>query len=298
MVSIAIGGNYEKLWKKKIYPSWKAYAEKYNLGIILINENLIPLDSPNWKKPNWQKFLIAEHLQINYPQIETACYLDTDILISPIAPNIFDKHKPNQISLISVKKNLPFNLEETFKKLSWLRHYYSEGRYPLDSSLFMKTEEIYQHHNLEPLNNYACSGVFLFEPQTCSEIMTSIFNKYNKDVETITNNGEQTHLNYEFQNNFQINWLEYEFQAIWSYEAANYYPEAFKKISKSRSTEIIRNSMLRNYFIHFSGTWPESEIWKKSKIDKIGSAEFYEGYLDSLKIERSGKPVGRILPKY
>ncbi len=297
MVTIAIGGDYEKLWKKKIYPSWKTYAKKYNLGLILINENLIPLDNPNWKKPNWQKFLIAEHLEVNYPQIKTACYLDTDILISPIAPNIFDKHKPNQISLISVKKNLPFNLDETFKKLSWLRHFYSDGRYPLDSSLFMKTEEIYEYHNLEPFNDYACSGVFMFEPQTCSEIMTSIFNKYNQDVVTITNNGEQTHLNYEFQKNFRINWLEYEFQAIWSYEAANYYPEAFKKISKSRATTIITNSILRNYFIHFSGSWPESEIWKKSKINRIKSTKFYKGYLESLNIERSGKPVGRVLPK-
>ena len=127
--------------------------------------------------------------------------------------------------------------------------------------------------------------------------MTGIFHKYTKDTYSITNNGEQTHLNFEFQTNFIINWLDYRYQVIWSYEAANYYPEAFKKISKKRSNSIIEDSMLRNYFIHFSGNWSESEIWKKSTINKIKNSKLYEGYLKSLNVKRTGLPVGRIVPK-
>jgi hypothetical protein len=297
IVTIAIGGKYEKLWKKRIYPSWKHYAKKYKLGIIVINKDLIETNDSNWKKANWQKFLISEHLQQNYPHIELACYLDTDVLISPISPNIFKEHKKGQVSLISVKNNLAYDLKDTLLRLSWLRHYYSKGHYPLDSSLFMPTQAIYEHHKMRPFNDYACSGVFLFEPNSTYKTMTSIFNKYTKDIYSITNNGEQTHLNFEFQTNFTINWLDYKYQAIWSYEAANYYPEAFKKISKKRSTCIIEDSMFRNYFIHFSGNWPESEIWKKSTINKIMNSKFYEGYLESINLERTGLPVGRILSK-
>lgn len=297
IVTIAIGGKYEKLWKRKIYPSWKHYAKKYKLGIILINKDLVEKNNPNWKKANWQKFLISEHLHKNYPQIELACYMDTDILISPIAPNIFEEHKKGQVSLVSAKNNLSYDLNETLLRLSWLRHYYSKGHYPLDSSLFMSTREIYEHHKMKPFIDYACSGIFMFEPSSTYETMTGIFNKYAKDIYSITNNGEQTHLNFEFQSNFIINWLNYRYQAIWSYEAANYYPEAFKKISKKRSNCIIEDSMLRNYFIHFSGNWSESEIWKKSTINILKNSKLYEGYLESLNVKRTGLPVGRIVPK-
>ena len=85
IVTIAIGGKYEKLWKKRIYPSWKRYAKKHKLGIIVINKDLVERNDLDWKKANWQKFLISEHLHKNYPQIELACYLDTDIIISPLA---------------------------------------------------------------------------------------------------------------------------------------------------------------------------------------------------------------------
>ena len=55
--------------------------------------------------------------------------------------------------------------------------------------------------------------------------------------------------------------------------------------------------MFRNYFIHFSGNWPESEIWKRSSINKMENSRLYEGYLESIKLKRTGLPVGRVIPK-
>ena len=60
---------------------------------------------------------------------------------------------------------------------------------------------------------------------------------------------------------------------------------------------MVTNSYIYNYFIHFSGNWSESEIWKKSTINKIKNSKLYEGYLKSLSVKRTGLPVGRVIPK-
>ena len=106
--------------------------------------------------------LIGNYLLKEKINVTNVCYLDTDILINPFAPNIFSYHKNNKISLISESLNMPFDLEYVRKKVSFYRNQYYSKKYPLDSSIFMDIKNKYLFHNLEPQKDYACAGVIIF----------------------------------------------------------------------------------------------------------------------------------------
>ena len=92
------------------------------------------------------------------------CHLDTDILISPIAPNIFEFHKEDKISVVSLRKNLPFSYDLALKKTAFFRNKYYDQKYPLDSALFISVNDLYSHHDLEvpKIADETCSGVYVF----------------------------------------------------------------------------------------------------------------------------------------
>ena len=81
--------------------------------------------------------------------------------------------------------------------------------------------------------------------------MRDIFYKYDKDVKSITNNGDQTHLNYEFQKNAKVNFIDYRFQTIWLYDLINYYPFLLVSKNKKLISECVRSSLFNSYFLHF-----------------------------------------------
>jgi len=56
--------------------------------LIAFDEDLILPADAMWKKATWQKMLIGEYLQKKGLAVASVCYLDTDILINPTAPNI------------------------------------------------------------------------------------------------------------------------------------------------------------------------------------------------------------------
>ena len=90
IVTIAIGDQYLSEWEQYALPSWKLYCEKYDIGLIVFTRDLISKQDLKWKKATWQKLLIGNTLKSKISNIDNICYLDTDILISPIAPDIFN----------------------------------------------------------------------------------------------------------------------------------------------------------------------------------------------------------------
>jgi len=106
--------------------------------------------------------------------------------------------------------------------------------------------------------------------------MRKWFDKYDRNITSVTNNGEQTHVNYEIQNWGKVQWLKYEYQAIWNYEMAINYPFLYTKENRDNATMIsncIEACLLKNHFLHFAGSWYESEMWKADGITKKTSAD-------------------------
>ena len=301
IATIAIGNSYLLEWERFCKIKWLNYCEKYDIGLIVFTDDLISKDHEKWKKPTWQKLLIGDNLNSNCIDANLVCYLDTDILISPLAENIFEYYGGQNFGLVSKRKNLPFSLDFTLRRLAHLRHNYYSKNYPLDSSLFIALNDLYLTHNLSPQKDEACMGVILFNAKLHSKIMKDWFYLYNRNISSITNGGDQTHLNYHIQNYANPEWLPYCFQAIWVYEMATYFPFLYYKNHESSNMlikECIEATLLRNSFLHFAGSWPESKMWKLESEIKNSETEFdFINFIEYMQTPVSGKPVGLISSK-
>jgi hypothetical protein len=142
-------------------------------------------------------------------------------------------------------------------------------------------------------------GLIVFNVDQHAGLMRGWFDKYDRDVTSVTNGGDQTHINYEVQSWGKISWLDYRFQAIWPYEMAWKYPFLY---DHGREDEVlirkcIEAALYQNYFLHFAGAWHESNMWKlggflSSETDKARLAE-YHSYSNR---PVTGVPVGFVRP--
>lgn len=299
LATIAVGDAYYKAWELNALPGWLRYCERHGLGLVAFDQDLIPADDPKWKKATWQKMLIGQALSCSGLDVANVCYLDTDILINHTAPDIFQTLDPATIGLVSLRKRLPYPYAEVLRRLAFLRHTFYDANYPLDSALFMSLEQLYGHHGLPAQTDEACMGLIVFNCRNHSDLMRSWFDKYDRSVQSVTNGGDQTHANFEIQNWGKVSWLDYRFQAIWVFEMAWKYPFLydFGRENKALVRECIEASLYSNHFLHFAGSWHESEMWKvgnyREEDRRIALIEKYESYRRS---PVTGSPQGFVKP--
>ena len=118
-----------------------------------------------------------------------------------------------------------------------------------------------------------------------------IYKKYEKkNIFTLTT-GEEPIINYEILKTKKINWLDYRFQALWLYEMNSKYPFLYKyKINQKIVKDCIENTLSENYFVHFSGKWPEGQMWKNKGIFTNKKINFYKKFNEYLKRKLKSKP--------
>jgi hypothetical protein len=223
-------------------------------------------------------------------------YIDTDILISPLSPNVFDYHDDDKISIVS-KTKLPFECSKALRKIAFFRNRYLSSDYPLDSALFISTENYYKYHGFVPQHDTFCSGFFVFNVNNFSNFLEELFFKYPSNVKTLTNGGDEPIINFEFQNYKKVKWLDYKFQALWVYEISEKYPFLYQDMdNKELVKKCIQASLRQNYFLHFSGKW-ESDVYKNQNIIDNDFLVELQDFNHYLKTPVTGKPLGPIYPK-
>lgn len=299
MSTVAIGSSYLESWEKNALPTWQRYCERHNLGLIVFDQEMLPYESNVWKKANWQKLLIGHELCNLNLDIANVLYLDTDILISPLAPCVFKHYDDKTICLVSQVHGLPQPLHSTLRRLAFLRNKYWDSKYPLDSALFMTPKQIFEYHNVVPFDNYTCTGFFVFNVANHSSLLKSWFDKYKSGTDSITGGGEEPHLNYELFNWGKLSWLPYEYQALWTYEIAWRYPFLFEEGLHNQQLvrSCIEASLYANHFLHFAGSWHEAQMWKIGGFfSDSKSSESLTSYLNYLEVPVTGSPKGMIKP--
>lgn len=298
LTSILIGKKFFNKWKKNVYPSWEIYCKKNKLGLIIFRDDLISKKNLYWKKATWQKLLIGSRLLDSKLSVKNVCYLDADILINPNSPNIFNFHIEKKFSLVSCRLNIPYEYYSTVKKISYYRKKNYYKKYPLNSALLFTNEQTYKFHNLKVMPDEACMGLFIFNLKNHSKKMKDWFFKYKSNIKSFTGGGDQIHFNYEIQSNFEVNWINYKFQCIWNYEMANYYPFLYSKNYKTPKIikECLLNSLFNNYFLHFAGSWYESNLLYESKLKRSDLFRYIKlnRYLNKKVVAKAKK---RVLPQ-
>jgi len=297
ITTTAMGEPYLSNFTKYSMPSWIEYCNRFGLGLAVVDKELINFDDKHYKKPIWQQFLIGREMQIIDNSVNNICYLDTDIIISPIAPNIFEFHDDKKISITSLRKNLPFPHDIALRKMAFFRNKYYDQKYPLDSALFISIDNLYKYNELEvpKLEDEACSGMYVFNAKKYSDFFEHIFYLYTKDIKTLTNGGMQAHFNYHVLNN-EVNFLSYKFQAMWVFEQAIKYPFLYDNPSMDMINKCIDLALMDNYFLHFAGSWHESNMWKSDGILKKESISMIKDFASYLNQPVNGMPVGMVIP--
>lgn len=293
--TLNIGKKYYDNYIKYSYPFFRSYCKKNDIGIFVITKDLISDKSVYWKNASWQKLLAPKMLLEKYPKIKNICMIDSDVLINNEAPNIFNYHKKNFISVVSLRTNMPYDWENTTRLMAFLRNKFYSKKYPLDSALNISIKDLYKYNKLQPQKHLFCAGIYVVSKIYFDQFYKFFFN-YKKNIRTITGGGEQTHFNYFVQKNFKTNILNYKFHAQWTYEMANYYSFLYTKNFKKNSNVIsacIENSLKNNYFLHFAGSWDEGLMWK-TKLNFFLGKDFLNKFKIYKKSKLKRKPVGLI----
>ncbi len=303
LAAVAIGEEYFERWQIKISENWIRYAERFNLAIIVFQNHLCDENASSWRPPPWQKLLVPYAVKEVLGRDTPVLIIDPDILISPLAPNAMEFISPKLISVVSQVHNLPYPLEEVRRRIAFLRNRFYDQRYPLDSLLFASVEQIYIQSGLAPQKDYFCGGFLLLDTQDFANTFVDWFSAIpsNSRIEKSCDLswGEEIYINHAIQINNLANWLDYKFQAIWIYEMAWKYPNLYAETSNIEfAQKCIESSLWSCYFLHFAGSWNDSELWKTSnpKLLKkfISLLNDFEQYC---LVPVTGQPVGRILPR-
>ena len=299
LATIAIGDAYLKPFMEYAFATWEMYCKRHDLGLILFDDHLINTDHPDWKNPYWQKFLIGEALNSATFQTNNVCCLDTDILISPLAPNIFDSRDDTKVGLISKRKNLPLEHQQYLRRMAFLRNRFYDAKYPLDSSLFISLNDLYAEAGLEVQPDDACSGVFVYNCLKHGLLLAEYYRSFDQNIMEQDNGGEQRFLNHFVQSRNLVEWLDYRFQALWVYEISSKYPFLYSdhKDNLQLIKSCIEASLFTNHFLHFAGSWHEGKMWEQVRVlDTPESLAMFEAFIAYMKVPVFGKPLGQVKP--
>lgn len=67
--------------------SWKAYADKYECELFVLDQAIV---DPSYMTPHWTKMYILDILDGNNIDYDQVLYVDSDTIVTPDAPNLFD----------------------------------------------------------------------------------------------------------------------------------------------------------------------------------------------------------------
>lgn len=302
LATVVIGESYLTKWKTFSQDAWFRYAQENDIGIVALTDNIVNPNSTYYKNPAWQKLLLPKLIMGRWPHIDAVCLIDSDILISPIARNIFNMVDNGYFGVVSQEYNLPYELWEIKRRMAFYRNRFYSNHYPLDSGLFASIEQVFNYASLPPQQDYFCSGVVVV-PSTFAELLSNSFYEISKHNYTQSNTlaWEEPFLNYVIQSTDKVRWLDYRFHTLWNYEMAWKYPflyELGSDISKSDTArKCVENSLLSCFFLHFAGAWYESLAWEISDLFQgSGISRMSSAYLDYLDKPVTGLPRGKVLP--
>lgn len=260
IVTMAVGKKYEYLLNRQ-RKMLKNFAEKCGAKFIPITNHL---DPGNYRDILNQKLLIPS----NFKDFEEVLFLDLDIHITPICPNIFE-HLPESKGLGAIPA--PRASEKYLR--TW-----SDNPTVLTETV----TNYYEKRGFEShpkLVNTINGGVLLFRPQLIGQTLYDhYYSNYQDDQDVLHLNHEEPALGYYSQINDLFEGLDYRFntqvlyelkgtdpgQEIWqSYQNK---PEIFKKLlrkftgynfmANKQYWDFVESIISKSWIVHFSAGFP------------------------------------------
>ena len=260
-----IGEEFQKDFKRISLPHLKEYCQRYGIGLLILKDYIDKKNekvSPYSDSAGYQRLLIPEVIVNDFSQYKYICDLDVDCIAGPMARDIFSYPEDGiQDDTIYISYPRPFNLprSELGRRLSLLRKTYVDKTFPLDSLLTgsdeFEKETLGFNFSGQIATMGTCMGSARLIAHCCSIVYDDIANNFSGYL--------QNYRNQIFREEAKISWLPYEFQAIWSYEVAMFYPFLFSNQDDQILYDSVLATLHRVDMLHFAGSWPENLVFKK-----------------------------------
>lgn len=293
-----IGSDYRKKFEEIALPYYEQYCNKYDLGLLILNDYVDSCAKqvhPYSLDPGYQRLLIPQLIANHHKNYKFVADMDADCIPGPVARNIFLAAFTEEYCSKQIFFTLPvpnqISRSKLGRRISLLRKMFHDDRFPLDSLLagdddFEKKALGFNFDG--PIATLGTCVGHVDLMAYCGKIA----------YDEIANNFSgylQNYRNKIYRQYASIKWLPYEFQAIWNYEVALYYPFLYLNPDSELAYECVQSTLMRVDMLHFAGAWPENKIFFRGPFNKGGTLKTYfeklQPYLDE---EISLKSYGRL----
>lgn len=260
LLTTAIGEVYLKTWEATALPLWREYAERHSLGIAVVTHDIF---RPGELELNGscQKLLAPRELSETLGRDVRFALLDTDLLVSPQAADVFGAVPSGRIGVVSQQKNLPMDVERARRLAALYRNRFVDQGFPLWSSLNAHPRAVFRAAGLPEHDDFFCAGMIVGDSESHSNDFVRWYQDLpqGEDYQSV-DWGEETWLNHCVQDSGLVHWLDYAWHALWLYEVPTYYPFLYDDERAGEAAQwCLASSLLRNNFVHLAGSW-ESKL--------------------------------------
>lgn len=302
LVSTAIGGDYFQNWEEGFSGHWFRYADRYGLGIAIAVEDLSSAEEPQLNG-SWQKLLAVESLSRTLGGPVRCALIDTDVLISPLADDVFLAVPPGHIGVVSQVNGLPMEFRRLSNRIAFLRREFIYHDFPLNSLLNATPRQVFEWAGLHPaMDDFACAGVIVCDSASHGELFEEWYREAPSDESYLAiGDWEQTYVNHRIQQRPDVRWLDYSWQALWMYEVAAHYPFLYSPAVEPEVVQwCLTASLLKHHFLHLAGRWEKAPDTRSvPRLPEV--AEMEDLILRLRSQDHASEPAqmrGKILPSH
>jgi hypothetical protein len=249
IVTFAIGKQYEDMYNSIFHRSVDVYCKKYGIDLVIVKE---PFEKFEQKYALCcQKLLICS--QEWAKKYDAICWLESDIIISPSARNIFDEVTDDKILFV---EHNPYN--DSFFGWIWanktniLDKTYDEFKEHSDEHY--KTVGVYSDSDDTSEVQYINEGVTVFQPKYHAEYLESLYRSHDFTVK-VNQVGKDNTVNvigetwwwYKIMIDKKHRFIDYKYDSQWNY----YRRLHLEPFDDPKSLIIpIKNYIDNSYFCH------------------------------------------------
>jgi hypothetical protein len=263
LATLAIGETYSRLFHERCEDNWRAYCKRHGIDLVVLEKPLDESARAASRSPAWQKCLILEHPGLeHYDQV---CWIDTDILIHPSAPSVFEGVPLGKVAGVDayaapnrdVYRGVLARMYESWRNL---------GAAFLDCPT---PESFYAKRGIENGPGHVMhTGVMIASPARHAALFRQVYDAY-EDTGGKGVNYEWAPLSYEVVTQGLEHWLDFRFNLILSDQIEHHYrflhhdlfgkllaqgQEATAQALNRIVFDACLNAIFDNaYFLHFCG---------------------------------------------
>lgn len=247
IVTLAVGEPFRRRWREVCEPNWRGYAARHGYDLICIEEPLDSAERARRRSPAWQKCLVlGQPFSARYDRI---VWLDSDILISPHAPDVSEHVPIDKIGAVD-EFSIPSPAVHRLVRLKQYAHWRRSGIPFIDNPSPQSYYAVYGLPRHFP--HVVQTGVMVLSPAHHRDLLERTYSTYEDRGPGW--NYEMRPLSYEMLAAGCVHWIDPRFNYILGIYQSLHYPFLDDSEDAARRADCLRDALRSTHFLHFAGS--------------------------------------------